>query len=421
MEDVSTKLASAFGLIAAGILLKGLGLLRKSDGEVLFRFIFNATLPAMLLQVFLGITVGKETAVIVVSSLVQSAILLAVSLLFWKGNKNAAVLAGSTVGVNLGIFAYPLTEAVWGMKGLQAATVFDLVNQWTILVASYLLFYRYSDTGRTDVKGTILRRLANPCFISVYLALFLRIGGQTSLPPLLEPIIHSLAVANKAISLVAVGVVLEPKLRKSQLADIVCLLGMRYGVSLALAGGFLLFLSSTGYMAAFGLAKTAAIMIALTSPVPMMTVTYAFEFAADTQRAVAAVNLSNIISAALFFAVLNTDGYAAATRASWAFGGALASFTAAAAVFMRRKNRSVLERDIAPSAALYCPRRKVRDGRYMCTQARTQTGGICVRRHFTLHYHPRHISRISGSLRRVHRSCGTKRPLHFGSSKTLVA
>lgn len=411
MEEVSIKLASAFGLIAAGMLLKGLRLLRKSDGEVLFRFIFNATLPAMLLQVFLGITVGKETAVIVVSSLVQSALLLAISMFFWRGNKNAAVLAGSTVGVNLGIFAYPLTEAVWGMKGLQAATVFDLVNQWTILVASYLLFYRFSDTQRKDVKVTILRRLANPCFISVYLALFLRIGGQTSLPPLLEPIIQSLAMANKAVSLVAVGVVLEPRLRKSQLADIVCLLGMRYGVSLALAGGFLLFLSSTGYAAAFGLAKTAAIMIALTSPVPMMTVTYAFEFAADTQRAVAAVNLSNIISAALFFAVLNTDGYAAATRASWAFGGAFASFSAAAMVSLQTKRRKTLEGNVASSASLSLARRKAKGNGYKCTGTHTQMGPWCVHGRCTLHHRPRHFNQVQGSLRTIHPACRIRLPV----------
>ena len=87
----------------------------------------------------------------------------------------AALLAGSAVGCNLGLFAYPFSEAVWGAMGLATAVVYDLMNQVSLLIVQYGTFRHYSVRGSLGTLLTVVTRRMrhNPCLLALYLSLAL--------------------------------------------------------------------------------------------------------------------------------------------------------------------------------------------------------------------------------------------------------
>jgi len=136
----------------------------------------------------------------------------------------------------------------------------------------------------------------------MFAAVALRVAGL-DLPAPVATFASSLAVANKPLALIALGVLFEPKLELEQIRDVGALLALRYGASFALGGAL------AASAAALGLAPAlvGAVMAALISPVPLLTVTYAVEYECDVGLAAALVNAGNFCSFGLLLAVANAD------------------------------------------------------------------------------------------------------------------
>ena len=119
--DANARLALAVSTIAFGYFLKRVGLVDVDVGKAMLKVLFNATLPAMLLMTFASLTFDATSVAVSLCAMAQAAVLFVAHLAF-KGTgrdpKDTALLAGSCVGVNLGTFAYPLVEAVWGTAGV---------------------------------------------------------------------------------------------------------------------------------------------------------------------------------------------------------------------------------------------------------------------------------------------------------------
>jgi hypothetical protein len=195
-------------------------------------------------------------------------------------------------------------EAVWGVEGLSRIVVFDAVNQWSLLVVAPLLFAS-SIAGASfsprAALANVRKQLLSPCLLAMFLAVALRLAGW-SLPTPVAALTSSLAVANKPLALIALGILFDPQLKDGQLRDIATLLALRYGASFLL-GAFIL----ATFSASMGASTTAVVFAALISPVPLLTVTYAMEYGCDIGLGASAVNAGNACSFALLLAVANAD------------------------------------------------------------------------------------------------------------------
>jgi predicted permease len=206
----------------------------REDGGAMLRVIFSLTLPAVLLSTFATLPLGGAgsvaTAAIVGAAVAQAVALGVASALAWDSPQRpcrlAALLAGSTMGLNLGLFCYPFAEAVWGAPGLQTTVLFDLANQGVLLIACYLAFWARCNggvAGGGGAGGAILRRLANPCLVALYGAAALRaLGGE--IPGALQALLTPLAAANKPLALLALGVLLDWSPPRGQLATVAAVL-----------------------------------------------------------------------------------------------------------------------------------------------------------------------------------------------------
>lgn len=231
-------------------------------------------------------------------------------LLFRNRERNKGEhLAGATVGVNLGTFAYPLVFAVFGEVGLRRAVVFDFFNQVSILIASYVLFALSTTTRRDDSGGggekttkevilkAIKTQMFTPCLLALYLSIALKAIPNASIPYALDQFLGSLAVAAKPLALLSLGILFEPKMSKSEVSDVVTLLLIRYGSGLLIAATAIA-LNMYQFIGGSGLA---VLTLALTAPVPLISIRYAKQFGLNSGPAATAVNASNVVS---FVAIL---------------------------------------------------------------------------------------------------------------------
>jgi hypothetical protein len=174
------------------------------------------SIHSVLLRTFATLSFSTATLTVIAVSVVHSAVLATIGYLYFRKRqgKDRALLAGACIGVNLGLFVYPFAEAVWGSVGLQTAVIFDLANQWALLLVQYFLFRQLTPQPegappRTSLASAVLRRAAsNPALLAVYFALAINFLG-IPLPPAIDAISAPLATANKPLALLALGIMLE--------------------------------------------------------------------------------------------------------------------------------------------------------------------------------------------------------------------
>jgi predicted permease len=200
-----------------------------------------------------GGAAGGTAAAVVATAVAHAAALGLASAFAWErqGGKAAgqerraprdvALLAGATMGLNLGLFCYPFAEAVWGAPGLQTVVLFDLANQGVLLIACYLAFWvrlrgkaadaehaaersDKADAHSGSLWGALRARMLNPCLVALYGAAALRCAGVQALPAAVEALASPLAAANKPLALLALGILLDLRPPRGQLATVAAVL-----------------------------------------------------------------------------------------------------------------------------------------------------------------------------------------------------
>ena len=158
------RVALNAAFIAVGYALRALKILTLEDGKTVFRFATNVTLPALLLYVMtrasaVGASSGLSATVSTVSAIIPACSLLVgvgcsfgAYLAYRKSPARARGLAvGSATGVNLGMFAYPFVEAIWGVPGLALCAMWDAPNAVVVFGAAKAIFaaeQKHGDASR---------------------------------------------------------------------------------------------------------------------------------------------------------------------------------------------------------------------------------------------------------------------------------
>jgi len=330
-------LITALAVVAFGAALRAGAYVTDADGRALCRVIFATTLPAVMARTFATARMDGTNRAVVVASAAYGAACVASSLLLWRartrrgaralgdgdgggggggdGASRDALLAGAAVGLNLGNFAYPLVDAAFGAAGLTMVVVFDAVNQFYLLVVAHAI-YTYASAAsaasavttssssslsltfralRASVKRSFAKQARNPCLLACVGTVLYRVFyGSQGFPPALDAFLALLASANKPLALIAIGILFQPRLEREDARDMVRALARRYAYSMACASGTLFALGS-----ALGSVGCAVVVMAMMSPVPLLTVTYAMEFSLNVPFGATLVNYANIASAAL--------------------------------------------------------------------------------------------------------------------------
>lgn len=150
-------------IIALGYVLKRIGILQEKDGETISKLIFKITLPALVLVTFDTVEIELKLILIPIIVLVYGIIISLLGMVIFKNEKKE--LKGSFLmmssGFNVGLFAFPLVFAIWGIDGLTYFSIFDVGTSLIVFGISYILGSYFSEEGLSLKPISILKNLRN--------------------------------------------------------------------------------------------------------------------------------------------------------------------------------------------------------------------------------------------------------------------
>lgn len=196
-----------FLLVAAGVVLRKMGILQETSKSVLTDLVISLILPCNIISSFfiefnMGILKGFGI-ILVIAVLVQLVSLLFAKFLYNRelpGRKK--VLQYGTVCSNAGFMGNPIAEGVYGAEGLMYASVF-LIPQRIVMWSAGISYFTESPNRKEVVKKV----LTHPCIVAVYIGMILMLF-QIPLPDFLEDTIRNVGSCTTTVSMVLIGTIL---------------------------------------------------------------------------------------------------------------------------------------------------------------------------------------------------------------------
>jgi malate permease and related proteins len=289
--NVNSQFILSMLIIVLGYVSKRINIIKETDGEGISRIIFNFTLPALVIATFSSIKVdGSLFLLPIINMLFCSAMILIALYLFRNESRvRRGMMCMTAAGFNIGLFAYPLVESLWGQEGLKYFGMFDMGNAVIVFgVCYFAASYFSTDEGTVDFKAMLKKITGSIPLITYVITLLINVSGL-KYPGIIIDISKVLSRANMPLSLLLLGVYLSFSFEKSYWKGMGKVLGLRYGIGLTV-GALLYFLLPFEPLFRY----TALIGIVL--PISMTVIPYSVQFNYDHKFVGTLNNFSIIIS-----------------------------------------------------------------------------------------------------------------------------
>lgn len=291
MDSVNEQFLLSLCIIVLGYIVKRLGIVKEADGEGLARVIFNITLPALIITTFSSIQIDFSLIMITVISTVYCLGMTAAGLYAFRREirSTRGMLCMLLPGFNIGLFAYPLVEAIWGQTGLQYFGMFDVGNSLVIFAVCYLVAGYFSEDGiRLDARSICGKLLMSVPLMTYVLVFCAAMAGWRFPGPVLAAT-GILGKANMPLSLLLLGIHLSFSFNREYLRNMFRVLALRYIIGLA-AGGLCFYLLPFNDMFKYTL------LLGFVLPVYVAAIAFAVEFGYDHRFVGTLANLTVLIS-----------------------------------------------------------------------------------------------------------------------------
>jgi len=299
MNNVNEQFLLSLIIIIVGYTCKRMNLIEKQDGECLARIIFNISLPALIINTFDTIVIDFSLILITIIGIVYGTFMAVLGVAAFKNEDRSArgMFSMLIPAFNIGLFAYPLVEAIWGQQGIKYFGMFDVGNSLVTFGIMYIVAGYFSAKGSdlsfTSIFGKLVKSVP---LLSYFIAFSFSISGL-HFPGIVINITKILAQANMPLSLLLLGVYLNFSLESKYLKDMVKILALRYLVGLAV--GVALF-----FLMPFDKMFRVTMLIGLLLPIPTMVIPYAIEFGYDPKFVGTLTNLTIVLSFLLMWIII---------------------------------------------------------------------------------------------------------------------
>ncbi|WP_337033494.1 hypothetical protein [Paenibacillus illinoisensis] len=208
------------------------------------------------------------------------------------------MLAMMVPGLNIGLFAYPLVEGIWGEEGIKYFGMLDVGNAIIVYGVCYFIGSFYSSgKARFDLKSIPSKMARSIPFMSYMIVCSLNLAGL-QFPSYLIDAAAIIAMANMPMSLLLLGIYLNVSFDRENAALITKCLTLRYGTGVII--GTILFLTLP-----FEDMFKYTLLIGLILPTPLSVLPYSVEFDYNRKFVGAVSNLSLLISFLLLWLIGN--------------------------------------------------------------------------------------------------------------------
>ncbi|MGJ9457309.1 AEC family transporter [Oceanobacillus sp. CF4.6] len=300
MSGFNDQFLYSIFIIALGYILKRSNIIKEDDGEGLSRIIFNLTLPALILVTFNDITIEYSLFMLILIAFVYGLFSAVLGILIFRNQSRNALgmLSMMVPGFNIGLFAYPLVEGIWGREGIQHFGMFDVGNSFIVFGVCYFIGSYYAGEGaRLDVKTMFLKMTKSIPLMTYIIVLILNLIGL-KLPTLMIETADIISLANMPLSLLLLGIYLNFTFDRKYIKLIFKYMAVKYVVGIVVGVGLFILLP-------FDDMFKYTVLIGLILPTSMSVLPYAVEFNYDKRFVGTVSNITIITSFILIWIIAN--------------------------------------------------------------------------------------------------------------------
>jgi malate permease and related proteins len=288
-------------IILVGYLFKRINILQEKDGEVIAKIIFKITLPALVIVTLSTVKIEPSLTFLPIIAIIYGLITAFLAYLVFKNEEKElkGTLMMLAPGANVGLFAFPLVQIIWGEEGLTYFGMFDVGTSVAVFGIAYILGSYYSEAGLTASPLVILKKLGKSIPLMTYIIASILNFSNIQLPSFVIDVAAIIAKANIPLSLLLLGLYLNFKIDKQYVRPMLKYLTFRYGLGL-------LFGLALYYLLPYNQMIRITILIGFLLPVPSSVLPFALEFKYKTTQFVATVsNMTILISIVILYIFAN--------------------------------------------------------------------------------------------------------------------
>ena len=307
MNQTNTVFVTALSIILIGYLLKIKNIISESEGKIISKFLMHSTFPALIFVTMVRVKFELNLLLLPLIAFSFSVLTMLTARYFFKSQaqKMKAMLIMGSGGFNLGLFAYPLIEGVWGQAGMVYAAMFDIGNSFAVFglvygTGAFMSEQNVEISKKDNVKKAIWKITTLIPFQAVILGIIVNLI-HFQMPEIAMNILDVLAKGNKVIVLLIMGIYLNFSIPKDVLKKTINVLAIRYFWGLLLGVFFYNILP-------FELIYRHVLLIILIVPIGMTLLPFSDELGYDTKMAGVLVNLSMLISFMMMWALVTGLG-----------------------------------------------------------------------------------------------------------------
>lgn len=299
MNSINSQFLISMLIIVLGYLCKRLNIVKEEDGEGLARIVINVTLPCLIINTFSTLKVEPSFVKLTFISMLYGFFMTGIGLYVFRKRKRKikGVLLMLLPAFNIGLFAYPLVQAIWGHEGVKYFGMFDLGNSFIIFGLCYIIASYFSDeTGKLDIKETAGKVFKSIPLVTYIIAVIINILGL-HLPKMAIDFSSAISKANMPMSLLLLGIYLSFKFDLRQFKDIASVLALRYIIGFTV--GILFFILSP-----FDKMSKYTLLIGFILPTASAIIPFSIEFNYDQKFIGILSNMTILISFVLVWLIV---------------------------------------------------------------------------------------------------------------------
>ncbi|MGN0404583.1 MAG: AEC family transporter [Bariatricus sp.] len=299
MTEILIRAACFVAIIFLGFILREKGFFKKEDFHIISKIVLKITLPAAIISNFSRADISPFMLFISLLGFGGGIVMMIGGALLYAGKdrEKRAFAVLNISGYNIGNFAMPFVQSFLGSVGVVATSLFDAGNALICLGGSYGVasMIKYGE-GKVSFR-LIGEKLLKSLPFDTYLVMTVISLLHIQLPSPITTFTGIIGSSNTFMAMLMIGVGFELSGERSQIKDIVKIIGMRCVLSAVLAAVFF-------FLLPVGIEYRRALAVLAFSPVASANPPYTAAMKSDFGLSSAVNSVSIIVSMVLMTIVL---------------------------------------------------------------------------------------------------------------------
>lgn len=237
MEDVLVKATGFILVIIIGFVAKKFRILKKEDGYTIATIIMNITLPCALLTSASGITIDSAMMAMLGLGIITNIIMIGVGYVAGRKlepSRRAAYMINCS-GYNIGNFTLPFVQSFFPGIGIAYLCMLDVGNAMMCLGGTYAMASSVASSEEVISVKNVAKKLLSSIPFDVYIVIFFLSLFKITLPSPVLSVATYIGDANGFLVMLMIGLLLEIKMDRHDVEDVIKILILRFSWSIGLA------------------------------------------------------------------------------------------------------------------------------------------------------------------------------------------